>query len=100
MTLLEVDLIFFMVFQYSHLRHILASLHFNENVQRETQVGKNGLEYIKVSYPKYKLGEEVVRDVKTPPSYGKYILCTCIPFTQTGFCFEKSCTTFLLDSVI
>ena len=71
MTLLEVDLIFFMVFQYSHLRHILASLHFNENVQRETQVGKNGLEYIKVSYPKYKLGEEVVRDVKTPPSYGK-----------------------------
>ena len=90
----------FFVFQYSHFRHILASLHFNENVQRATQVGKNGLEYIKVSYPKYKLGEEVVRDVKTPPSYGKYILCTCIPFTQTGFCFEKSCTTFLLDSVI
>ena len=89
MTLLEVDLIFFMVFQYSHLRHILASLHFNENVQRETQVGKNGLEYIKVSYPKYKLGEEVVRDVKTPPPYGKYILCTSIPFTQTRFCFEK-----------
>jgi len=66
----------FFVFQYSHFRHILASLHFNENVQRAAQLGKNGHEYIKVSYPKYKLGEEVVRDVKTPPSYGEYIVGT------------------------
>ena len=51
-------------------RHALASLHFNENVQRERQIGKNGAQYLKVCYPKYKLGEEVVRDVKTPPTYG------------------------------
>ena len=46
-------------------RHVLASLHFNENVQRETQIGENG-QYLRVCYPKYKLGEEVVRDVKIP----------------------------------
>lgn len=45
MTLLEVDLIF-LFFNIHIFRHILASLHFNEKVQRATQVGKNGLEYI------------------------------------------------------
>lgn len=49
---------------------MLASLHFNKNVQRETQIGENGAQYLKVRYSKYKLGEEVVRDVKTPPTYG------------------------------
>jgi len=52
---------------------VLASLHFNENVQRETQIGENG-QYLRVCYPKYKLGEEVVRDVKIPPTYGISIL--------------------------
>lgn len=51
-------------------RHILASLHFNENVNREKQTNKNGDKYYKVSYPKFKLGEEVVRDVPCPPTYG------------------------------
>lgn len=50
-------------------RHILASLHFNENVNREKQTNKNGDKYYKVSYPKFKLGEEVVRDVPCPPTY-------------------------------
>lgn len=52
-------------------RHILASLHFNENIQRETQVSKEGKEYIRVTYPKFKLGEEVVREVSRPPTYGE-----------------------------
>ncbi|CAH3156554.1 unnamed protein product [Pocillopora meandrina] len=41
-------------------RHILTSLHFNENLQRETQKAFNGKEYIRVTYPKFKMGEEVV----------------------------------------
>ncbi len=52
-------------------RHILAILHFNENIHRETQVSKDGKEYIRVTYPKFKLGEEVVREVASPPTYGK-----------------------------
>ena len=41
-------------------RHKLASLHFNENLQRETQRAFNGKECIRVTYPKFKMGEEVV----------------------------------------
>lgn len=55
----------------TYSRHILASLHFNENVQRETETGKDGKPYYKVSYPKFKLGEEVVREVAVPPTYGE-----------------------------
>jgi len=51
-------------------RDTLASLHFNENVQRETGTGKDGKPYYKVSYPKFELSGEVVREVAVPPTYG------------------------------
>lgn len=51
---------------------MLVCLHFNENVQRETEIGKDGKPYYRVSYPKFKLGEEVVREVAVPPTYGKF----------------------------
>jgi len=59
--------------ELTSFRHILASLLFNENVKRETQRDKDGKPYYKVTYPKFKLGEEVVREVAIPPTYGKYI---------------------------
>ena len=49
---------------YCFIRHILASLHFNENVHRECQTSKDGTPYMKVTYPKFKLGDEVVREVQ------------------------------------
>ena len=52
-------------------RHVLASLHFNENVVRQTQKSANGEDYFKVTYPKFKLGEEVVREIAVPPTYGE-----------------------------
>jgi len=52
-------------------RHVLASLRFNENVKRETHQSKDGSDYIKVTYPKFKLGEEVVREVAVPLKYSK-----------------------------
>lgn len=52
-------------------RHVLASLHFNENLKRETRQAEDGSNYVKVTYPKYKLGEEVVREVAVPPTYGR-----------------------------
>ena len=52
-------------------RHILASLCFNENLQRETQRKFDGKEYIRITYPKFKIGEEVVREVACPPTYSK-----------------------------
>ena len=52
-------------------RHILEVLHFNENLKREVKKSKEGKVYYKVTYPKFKLGKEVVREVPVPPSYGK-----------------------------
>jgi len=49
----------------------LASLHFNENVRREKQKSKDGEDYLKVTFPKFKLGEEVVREIAVMPTYGK-----------------------------
>ena len=59
-------------------RHILASLHFNENVLRQTKKTDAGKESYKVTYPKFKLGEEVVRELTVPPTYGKH----CIHFSR------------------
>ena len=39
--------------------------------QKKTEDGKD---YYKVTYPKFKLGEEVVREIAVPPTYGK-VLC-------------------------
>jgi hypothetical protein len=46
-------------------------LHFNENLNRDTKVSKYGKRYINITYPKYKLGEEVVREVAVKPTYGE-----------------------------
>jgi len=32
---------------------------------------EDGKDYYKVTYPKFKLGEEVVREIAVPPTYGK-----------------------------
>ncbi|XP_068734517.1 uncharacterized protein [Montipora capricornis] len=54
----------------TYCRHILGVLHFNENVNRQTKTAENGEEYFRVTYPKFKLGDEVVREVAVPPTYG------------------------------
>ena len=53
-------------------RPALACLHYNENLQRKVMKSKEGNAYTKVVYPKYKLGEEVVREVKVQPTYDKW----------------------------
>eukprot|EP00794_Sanderia_malayensis_P001881 gene1881-2126_t len=49
--------------------HVLGILHFNENVKRETCKSESGAVYYNVVYPKFKLGEEVVREIPVPPTY-------------------------------
>ena len=63
------------------IRHILASPHFNENVQRQTKISDDGEECLKVTYPKFKLGDEVVREVTVPPTYGMF------PVSNAQGCF-------------
>lgn len=55
------------------VRHILAIMHFNENSHRKKCKAQDGTGYIHVTYPKYKFGEEVVREIAVPPTYGDYI---------------------------
>ena len=49
---------------------VLAVLHFNENVNRQTKTAENGEEYFRMTYPNFKLGDEVVREIAVPPTYG------------------------------
>eukprot|EP00795_Rhopilema_esculentum_P004020 gene4020-biopygen11850 len=51
------------------VRHVLAISHFNENLNREARSALDGSLCYSVVYPKFKLGEEVVREVAIPPTY-------------------------------
>ena len=56
-------------------RHILAVVHFNFNLQREVKHhGPDGVERVKVSYPKFKNGEATVRDVRVRPNFRMYVV--------------------------
>ncbi|XP_015751817.1 PREDICTED: uncharacterized protein LOC107331715 isoform X2 [Acropora digitifera] len=53
-----------------YCRHILAAVHFNFNLQREVKHrSKDGVERVRVSYPKFKNGEATVRDVRITPNF-------------------------------
>ena len=53
------------------LRTILAVLHFNENLNRRARKTKDGHIYYTVRFPKFKSGQEVVREEAVPATYGK-----------------------------
>ena len=38
---------------------------------KDTQITMDGKAYTRIMYPKFKNGEEVVREVAVPPTYGK-----------------------------
>ena len=46
-------------------------MYFNKNVKRETKFSKEGEAYVKVTNPKFKQRDEIVRDVLVAPTYGK-----------------------------
>lgn len=66
-------------------RHILAAVHYNFNLQRETKKRNgDGEERIKISYPKFKNGEATVRDVRVQPNFGEQAWSL---FHSSCFCF-------------
>ena len=50
---------------------ILAAIHFNYNLKKETKVDAHANPRLKVTYPKYKQGEATVREVIVVQNYGK-----------------------------
>lgn len=53
---------------------MLAALHFNNNLRRQSKVDDNGRVKLRVTYPKYKYGEGTVREIKIPPNFGMSII--------------------------
>lgn len=61
----------FLIFKtFLILRHILSTVHFNNNLQREVKKLTDGTEQVKVVYPKFKNGEATVRNIRVAPNYG------------------------------
>ena len=57
----------------------MASLHFNENINRQTKISDDGEEYFKVTYLKFKLGDEVAHEVTVAPA------CAMFPVLNAHF---------------
>jgi hypothetical protein len=51
-------------------RHIIAAVHFNNNLHQDNQKNANGSEQIEIVYPKFKNGKATARNVKLKPNYG------------------------------
>ena len=77
-------------------RHILATLHFNENVHRKPKK-KDGKTYQCVTYPKFKLGDEVVWEVAVPPAYGEFKLVITTEELERKLPFTVCCTLIALN---
>ena len=56
----------------------MAAVHFNFNLHREVKRReKDGVERVKVSYPKFKNGEATVRDVRVESNFRKHWISRC-----------------------
>ena len=64
--------------QYSIYRYILASQHLNENLHREKELSKDGRSYTTIGWPKYKMGEEGVKERASPQTDGKNRTNECL----------------------
>ena len=49
----------------------LATLHFNENSNRDQAVTKEGKDCYEIVFPKFKKGGYIVRKVTVKPTYGE-----------------------------
>ena len=76
--MISVDYVIFSNLQSVHVpcrfffflnRSILAALHFNYNVNRETKRDKDGQPLLHVSYPKFKDGEATVGEARVSESF-------------------------------
>jgi hypothetical protein len=91
-------MLFSIVFLSLLFRHILATLHFNENVNRSTKTTRDGKNYVSVTYPKFKFGQEVVRNIPVPPTYGMLDVKISILLTHKAPNFVFFTLTVTLDN--
>ena len=53
---------------------ILAALHFNHNLRRENKLDQNGQHRLRVTYMKYKEGEETVRHLREKQDFSMLLI--------------------------
>ena len=64
--------IFHNTLKFPPYRHILAAVHFNFNLQRDARRRiTDNAEQMKVTYPKFKNGEAIVRNVRVSQNFGE-----------------------------
>jgi hypothetical protein len=61
---------------YYVFRLFLAALHFSENSTRTQAVTLDGTRQYRISYPKGRKGEGVVKEMKTSQTYGEFFFIT------------------------
>ena len=61
---------------YYVFRLFLAALHFSENSTRTQAVTMDGTRQYRISYPKGRKGEGVVKEMKTSQTYGEFFFNT------------------------
>lgn len=59
-------------------RHIIAAVHFNNNLYRDPKKNADGTEQIRIVYPKFKNGVATVRNAKIKPNFGKHLHYLCL----------------------
>ena len=69
---------------------MLAILHFNENLKRQPMKTKEGKPYYHVVYPKFKYGEEVVRQVAIASWFFLVVLVPSCRFVSVLFVYHKN----------
>lgn len=57
-----------------YFRHILAVVHFNENLLREPKQLPDGSIRVSVRYPKFRNGEAIIKDVRVDTTFCKLML--------------------------
>jgi hypothetical protein len=73
-------------------------------VNRSTKTTRDGKNYVSVTYPKFKLGEEVVRNIAVPPTYGMLdvkiaVLLTHKPPTLSFFTLTVTLDNFTFKGI-
>lgn len=67
---------------FFNVRHIIAAIHFNYNLNREVVKNPDGSEQHVVVYPKFKNGEATVRDVKVAANFCKCFIHVIIQYND------------------
>ena len=51
--------------------HIIAAIHFNNNLYRDNKLNEDGTDQLRFVYPKFMNGKATIKNVRVEPKFGK-----------------------------